>query len=58
MPQSHSNSDAPKTVLQPTCSDCGLPMWMMRLSPIGKKRDQRTFQCQVCKHSETVLVDR
>jgi hypothetical protein len=58
MPQSHSNSDTPKTILQPPCPDCGLPMWMMRLSALGKNQDVRMFQCQVCNHTDTVLVER
>jgi hypothetical protein len=59
MPQPHSPS-APKANFgfQPPCPLCGQPMWLMRLSSVDSESDLRTFDCQVCDHTETNIVKR
>jgi hypothetical protein len=57
MTQSHTVSEEKRSLLQPPCSKCGQPMWLMRVSaPIDKEHDLRTFKCHVCLQSETVKV--
>lgn len=59
MSELHPQNDSlSQSVLQPPCSVCGVPMWLMRLSSVDEKYDLRTFQCQVCTRTETVLADR
>jgi transposase-like protein len=42
--------------LQPPCPTCGVPMWLIRLSPYAKGQDLRTFKCQVCERTESMVV--
>jgi hypothetical protein len=56
MAQSETAGDSPKTLLQPPCSACGAPMWLVRLTPFKPDHDQRTFKCQVCNHTESVVT--
>ena len=57
MPQFHSDTDPPKQpVLQPPCTKCGMPMWLVRLSKYDAAHELHTFECQVCEHSENRMV--
>jgi len=42
--------------LQPPCSTCGSPMWLIGLSRVDDKHDLRTFKCQVCEHKKNLIV--
>ena len=56
MAQSQSDFDLSKTILQPPCPMCAAPMWLVRLTPFKPDHDQRTFKCQVCDHTESVVT--
>jgi len=56
MAQSQSIPISPKHELQPPCPTCGNPMWLVRLSQFDDDRDLRTFKCQVCEFTESVIV--
>jgi hypothetical protein len=56
MAQSQSSFDEPKDILQPPCPSCGLPMWLVLLTPFTADHDMRTFKCQLCEHTESVAV--
>jgi hypothetical protein len=56
MTQSQPVWDAPKTTLQPPRPTCGVPMWLVRLTPFKDDHDLRTFKCQVCDHTESRAV--
>jgi len=57
MAQSHPIPDAPGTFLQPPCPKCGNPMWMTRISKYNTDHDLRTFECKVCDHVESNIVE-
>ena len=51
MAQFHSVSDSRKTILQPPCPHCGLPMWLVDVQhpvPGDLSKDKLYFECQVC----------
>jgi transposase-like protein len=48
--------EKPGVTFQPPCPTCGNPMWLLRLSPFDDDRDLRTFKCQVCEFTETLIV--
>ena len=49
-------SEAPGVTFQPPCPTCGNPMWLMRLSAFDADHDLRTFKCQVCGYTDSVVV--
>ena len=57
MPQFRSEADRPpERGLQPPCPTCGVPMWLIRLSKFDEDQDLRTFKCQVCERTESMVV--
>jgi hypothetical protein len=48
-------SEEPVT-FQPPCPTCGNPMWLMRLSAFNEDHDLRTFRCQVCGYTDSMVV--
>jgi hypothetical protein len=45
------NDAASKQPLSPSCPECGMPMWMVKIERhvLGdKKKDRLHFECQVC----------
>jgi len=49
--------EAPGVTFQPPCPTCGMPMWLTRLSKFDDAHDLRTFECKVCTHVESRVVD-
>jgi len=41
---------------RPLCLKCGVPMWLTRIEPHDEDHDQRTFECSICRESETAVV--
>jgi hypothetical protein len=58
MPHPQSDSDTKPLFHRPPCPACGLEMWLVRLETIGPGLDQRTFECQVCQHSEAIIIEK
>jgi formate dehydrogenase maturation protein FdhE len=56
MAQSQPVPESPQSELQPPCPTCGVPMWLVRLSKFDGEQDLRTFKCQVCEHTESMVV--
>jgi predicted RNA-binding Zn-ribbon protein involved in translation (DUF1610 family) len=40
----------------PECPKCGTQMMLARVMPESPGHEQRTFECPMCEHSESVLV--
>ena len=34
---------------RPTCPDCGVKLWLVRVERIGIHSDKRIFECPVCE---------
>ena len=56
MDQSQSILESTRPELQPPCPTCCNPMWLVRLSKFDDDRDLRTFKCQVCERTESMVV--
>jgi hypothetical protein len=41
---------------QPTCSQCGAPMWLAHIEPDEPGHDKRTFECVSCEKVVTEIV--
>jgi len=55
--QSHSQTPPVVRELQPPCPKCGNAMWMTRISKYDADHDLRTFECKVCDHIESNIVE-
>jgi len=53
----HPISEKTNVTFQPPCPTCGLPMWLKRLSKFDEAHDLGTFECMVCTHVESRVVD-
>jgi transposase-like protein len=49
-------SEKSGVTFQPPCPRCGSPMWLVRLDPHDEGHDLRSFECKVCDHSESKVV--
>ena len=56
MAQPEPTADSLKTILQPPCPTCRAPMWMVGVLSFKMDHDLRTFKCQVCDHTESVVT--
>jgi len=56
MAQPISIPEKANTTFQPPCPKCGHPMWLVRLDPYDREHDERTFECNVCAHSQSEVV--
>jgi len=54
--QPDSVSEKPGVTFQPPCPKCGAPMWLVRMSAFDDTHDLRTFNCQVCEHTQSMAV--
>jgi hypothetical protein len=43
---------------RPPCSHCGTPMWIVRIEPVGRNYNERTFECPKCEQTETIIVNK
>ena len=41
---------------RPECPQCGTQMLLARVVPDAPGHEQRTFECPMCEHSESVLI--
>jgi hypothetical protein len=57
MTQPSRLSERPGVTFQRRCSVCGSPMWMTRISKYDNGHDLRTFECKVCDHSESLVIE-
>jgi hypothetical protein len=51
----HTNSS--RAIVCPECPKCGTQMMLARIEPEAPGEDRRTFECPVCEHSESILVN-
>ena len=42
---------------RPRCLKCQSRMMLARISPAGKGREERLFECPECDHAETAIVE-
>jgi len=42
---------------RPRCSNCQFRMILARLSPAGKGREERLFECPKCDQAETAIAE-
>jgi hypothetical protein len=57
MTQPNPISEKPGVTFQLPCPRCRAPMWLVRLEPHDGNHDLRTFECKVCLHSESIVVN-
>jgi transposase-like protein len=41
---------------RPLCPHCKLDMWLVRLKLIDSEWNERTFECESCRRSESVIA--
>jgi predicted RNA-binding Zn-ribbon protein involved in translation (DUF1610 family) len=51
----HTNSS--RAIVRPECPKCGTQMMLARIEPDAPGEDRRTFECPMCEHSESILVN-
>jgi hypothetical protein len=42
---------------RPMCGDCAREMWLLNIKPAHLGLELRTYECQRCAASKTLLVD-
>ncbi len=57
MTQPNPVAEKAGVTFQPSCPKCGQPMWLVRLSRYDATHDLRSFECQVCEHTESNVVE-
>ena len=57
MAQPNPISETPGVTFQRRCPNCGSPMWLTRISKFDADHDLRTFECKVCEHSESAVIE-
>ena len=57
MAQPNSVSEKAGVTFQPPCPNCGQPMWLVRIAALDSTHDIRMFECKVCDHSESKVVE-
>ena len=40
----------------PFCAKCDAPMWLTRIEPDFPHHDKRTFECQACGGTTTIVA--
>jgi transposase-like protein len=56
VPQSDIFNPQRAVIDQPSCPNCGSPMWLVRIEPYKPHHDLRSFECTECDLSETKVV--
>jgi len=51
------NSQQSDLLGRPSCPNCGRPMWLARVEPYKSDCHKRTFECPVCLHEESMVVN-
>jgi hypothetical protein len=56
MPPSNLTHASSRAITRPPCSKCGATVMLTHVEPHTPGYDLRTFECPVCKHSESAVV--
>ena len=56
MPSSHLTHASTRAIVWPRCPKCGASMMLARIDPQGTGYDMQTFECPVCDHAESEVV--
>ena len=46
----------PQVIERPPCTECGQPMYLTRIEPDKPGHDLRHFECALCGHSTSQVV--
>jgi len=45
------------TIVRPTCSKCGAPLWLTRVEPDIPGFARRTFECPRCQNRSSEVIE-